>query len=97
MNQEALNFNKKPWPETRTVFKDRDLDSQTARIYRRLLLCPVTNREIVVTMQIFNSTGRVSDLRLVLHPFGVTVNARKLKKGLWEYYLEEIPKCTARR
>lgn len=97
MNQELLDFKKKAWPETREVFPDRDLESQTARIYRRLLVCPVSNRELVVNMGVFNSTGRVSDLRLALHPFGVTVDARRIKKGLWEYSLVEVPKCTAQR
>ena len=63
-------------------------DTQCRRLYERLLEGPVTNAEIVRGLGIFNSTGRVSDLRKALLPYGVDVVAKRIQRGLFEYRLQ---------
>jgi len=83
MTQTALCFSRRP------TAKELGLrpGSQTCRLYERLLEGAVTNAEIVRAMGIFNSTGRVSDLRERLRPFLMDVYSRPVKVGLWEYQL----------
>ena len=61
--------------------------SQNHRIYKRLLDGPTTNAEIVREMGIFNSTGRLSEVREAVRPFLMDVEARRIDKGLWQYQL----------
>ena len=61
--------------------------TQTWNLYERLLQGPVTNAEVVRNMGIFNSTGRASDVRQALKPYLISVEAKKIKQGLWEYQL----------
>jgi hypothetical protein len=71
-------------PKPSEIFKP---GTQNHRLYERLLQGPVTNAEIVREMNVFNSTGRCSDLRQALKPYLISVEARKINKGLWEYRL----------
>ncbi len=57
--------------------------TQTERILEALRKGPLTNADIVRAMNIFNSTGRISDLRKQ----GYRIEARKVRGGLWEYKL----------
>lgn len=61
--------------------------TQNWRLYERLTDGPVTNAEIVRKMGIFNSTGRISDLRRRLQSMGLDVDGRAIDResGLWEY------------
>jgi len=61
--------------------------TQNERLYRRLLEGPVTNAEIVRKMGIFNSTGRLSEIREALKRYLMDVEARRIYKGLWQYRL----------
>jgi len=74
-------------PQPGKIFKP---GSQNYRLYERLLRGPVTNAEIVRQLNIFNSTGRASDIRKALRPYLVDVEARPVtngKDGLWIYRL----------
>jgi hypothetical protein len=62
-------------------------DTQCHRLYERLLEGPITNAEIVRGLGIFNSTGRISDIRAALKPYCVDVVARRIQRGLFEYRL----------
>jgi hypothetical protein len=61
--------------------------SQNYRIYERLLEGPLTNREIVEGMKIYNSTGRAADIRKALKPYLLDVKATRIHDGLFEYKL----------
>jgi hypothetical protein len=60
--------------------------SQNFRVYERLLAGPV---EIVKGMEIFNSTGRASDIRKALKPYLMDVEAKPdpMRTGVWVYKL----------
>jgi hypothetical protein len=62
-------------------------DSQNYRLYERLKDGPVTNAEIVRDHGIFNSTGRASEVREFLAPFGIKLHCVRLHDGLFEYRL----------
>jgi hypothetical protein len=79
MTQTALMFDR---PRPGDLFKP---GSQSYRIYQRLLDGPLTNREIVEGMKIYNSTGRCSDLRKALKPYLLDVKATRIHDGLFEY------------
>jgi hypothetical protein len=54
----------------------------------RLKEGPVTNKEIVLGMGIFNSTGRCSDIRKrVIEPMGLILEAKRVKNQLFEYQI----------
>jgi Helix-turn-helix domain len=55
--------------------------SQAYRLFELLQHGPATNAEIIKDLNIFNYTGRISDLR----EKGINVVARNIRKGLWEY------------
>jgi hypothetical protein len=60
--------------------------TQRHRLLERLKEGPVTNKEIVLGLGIFNSTGRCSDLRKnVLEPIGLSLEAKRVKGALFEY------------
>jgi hypothetical protein len=63
--------------------------SQNFRVYERLLAGPVSNVEIVKGMEIFNSTGRASDIRKALKPYLMDVEAKPdpMRTGVWVYKL----------
>jgi hypothetical protein len=81
MTQTQLAFDK---PRPDDLFKQ---GSQSCRIYERLLCGPVTNREIVEGMKIYNSTGRAADIRKALKPYLLDIKARRIHDGLFEYKL----------
>ena len=81
MTQIILPFDK---PNATDLFKP---GSQAHRIYKRLLQGPVSNREIVEGMKIYNSTGRCSDIRKALKPYLMDVKAVRIKEGLFQYHL----------
>ena len=62
--------------------------TQNNRLYERLLRGPVTNAEIVRDYGIFNSTGRVSEVREYLKPHGIALYCERLHDGLFEYSLK---------
>ena len=70
MTQTALCFDR-PKPEE-LGFKR---DSQTFRLYERILDGPVDNGEIIYRMRIANSTGRISDIRKALRPYLYDIKA----------------------
>jgi hypothetical protein len=80
MTQTSMSFDR-PSPKD-LGFKP---GSQNDRLYRRLLLGPATNAEVVREMGIFNSTGRCADIRRALRPHLMDVAAREIGGGLWEY------------
>lgn len=82
MTQEPLQFDR---PRPRDLF---GFGTQNYRIYERLLQGPVTNAEIVRDMNIFNSTGRVSDIRLRLKPYCMDIEARRVDGSLFRYDLK---------
>jgi len=80
--QTDLNFTR---PRPADLFSE---GSQNDRLYRRLLEGPVTNAEIVRGMGIFNSTGRVSDIRKKLRDYLMDIEAsHDGNKSLWIYKL----------
>ena len=83
MTQGTL-FIERPKPDE--LFKE---GSQNYRLYKRLLDGPVTNAEVVREMNIFNSTGRASDIRKAVKPYLMDVDAKKAPgtKSLWVYRL----------
>lgn len=81
---------------TQTSFLDRpkpeELNfkpgSQNHAVYTALLHGPVTNAEIVRKLGVFNSTGRVSDIRKKLRPYMMDVQATPMGTGgLYVYNL----------
>ena len=67
------------------------LGSQNYRLYERLKEGEVTNAEIVRSMGIFNSTGRIDNIRKRLHGTGWEVKARPVNdNGMWVYSLRRI-------
>ena len=65
--------------------------SQNWRIYERLVEDgAITNAEIVQKMGVFNSTGRISDIRKRLEAEGWTVRSADIGGGLWKYELVQI-------
>lgn len=62
--------------------------TQNYNLYERLLRGEVTNAEIVRQMGIFNSTGRISDIRAALKPHLMDIEASRIKKGLFKYELK---------
>lgn len=58
--------------------------TQNWRLLERLKMGPLTNTQIVRDMNIYNSTGRTSDLRAK----GFNVEGRQIRDGLWEYELK---------
>lgn len=83
MTQTALNFAR---PKPDQLFR---AGSQNFRVYERLLIGPVSNVEIVKGMEIFNSTGRASDIRKALKPYLMDVEAKPdpMRTGVWVYKL----------
>jgi hypothetical protein len=79
--QSSLDFTR---PRPGDLFKP---GSQSYRIYCRLLIGPVTNREIVEEMKIYNSTGRCSDIRKALKPHLMDIEAKRVRDGLFIYEL----------
>ena len=63
--------------------------SQNWQIYERLKNGPVTNSEIIRELNIFNSTGRASEIRRFLREHGLDLIARPLGNGLWQYRLPQ--------
>lgn len=59
--------------------------TQNWRLWERLRQGPVTNAEIVRELNIFNSTGRISEVRQALAGTGWTVDTKWIKRGLFEY------------
>jgi hypothetical protein len=82
MTQTALEFTR---PRPDDLFTP---GSQSFRIYERLLQRPVSNSEIVREMDVFNSTGRISDIRKALKPHLMDVEAKRVRDGLFVYELK---------
>lgn len=61
--------------------------SQNFRLYNRIRKGAVTNAEIVRTHGIFNSTGRISEIRAFLKDHGIKVECERVHDGLFEYRL----------
>lgn len=63
--------------------------SQCWRIYRKLAMYGrVTNRDIRYGLsgaEVFNTTGRCSDIRKFLKPYGIALHSERLRGSLWEY------------
>lgn len=76
-------FNQRPFPPN-----PWKAGTQNFRLYERMKQGPVTNAEIVRTHGIFNSTGRVSDIREFLAPHGIKLHSERLHDGKWEYRLQ---------
>jgi len=81
MNQPGL-FDQRPLPPN--PYK---IGSQCYRLYNRIKEGAVTNAEIVRTHGIFNSTGRISEIREFLAPHGIRLECQRVKDGLFEYHL----------
>jgi hypothetical protein len=66
-----------------------DVGSQNWRIYRRLALYGrVTNRDIRYGLggpEIYNTTGRCSDIRAFLKPHGIALHCERVRGSLFEY------------
>jgi hypothetical protein len=62
--------------------------TQSYLLYERLLRGEVTNSEIVRQMNIFNSTGRISDIRAKIKPYLLDIEATRINKGLFSYKLK---------
>ena len=56
---------------------------QLHKLFNRLLEGPVTNNEIIKELNIFNYTGRLSDIRKA----GYMVEAKRVYRGLYKYIL----------
>ena len=82
MTQQEL-FRPRPSPDK--LFSQ---GSQSYQLYERLLKGETTNAEIVRQMGIFNSTGRISDIRKVLKPYLMDIEATRINKGLFSYRLK---------
>ena len=83
MTQAEINF--ESYPENPFYY-----GSQNWLLYDRLTQGPVTNSEIVRDMGIFNSTGRISDIRRRLQGVGLEVVGEQIQKGLWSYKLKKV-------
>lgn len=81
MTQAELSFDR---PRPGDLFT---AGSQSYRIFERLLQGPVSNSEIVRDMGVFNSTGRISDIRKALKPHLMNVEAKRIRDGLFVYEL----------
>ena len=64
--------------------------TQNWRLLERLRQGPTTNVEIVKDLNIFNSTGRISEVRQGLAETGWTVDSKRIRGGLWEYSVRAI-------
>ena len=62
--------------------------TQSYLLYERLLRGEVTNAEIVRQMNIYNSTGRISDIRAAIKPYLLDIEATRITKGLFKYELK---------
>jgi hypothetical protein len=62
--------------------------SQNYRLYNRIMEGPITNAEIIRTHGIFNSTGRISEIREFLAPHGIKLHCERVHDGLFEYRLQ---------
>ena len=82
MTQKEL-FRQRPAPD-----KLFNPGTQSYRLYEKLLQGEVTNSEIVRQMGIFNSTGRISDIRQTLKPYLMGIEATRINKGLFSYRLK---------
>ena len=82
MTQQEL-FNPRPAPGK--LFSP---GSQKYFLYERLLRGEVTNAEMVRQMGIFNNTARISELREVLKPYLMDIEASRINKGLFSYKLK---------
>ena len=82
MTQQEL-FRPRPSPDK--LFSQ---GSQSYRIYEQLLRGELTNVEIVRGMGVYNSTGRISDIRKVLKPYLLDIEATRVNKGLFKYTLK---------
>jgi len=82
MTQTALDFTR---PRPGDLFTP---GSQNYRLYERLLMGPTSNSFIVRDMLIFNSTGRISDIRKALKPHLMDVEAKRVRDGLFVYELK---------
>jgi len=85
MTQQEL-FHPRPAPDK--LFSP---GTQSYQLYERLLAGEVTNSEIVRQMGIFNSTGRISDIRAKLKPYLMDIEASRIDKGLFKYTLKGQP------
>lgn len=84
MFQSQLNFRERPSPDK--LFTP---DTQNYKLYERLLQQgEITNGEIIYGMRIANSTGRIDDIRKALKPYLITIEASRIKRGLWKYELK---------
>ena len=61
--------------------------SQNHRILSLLQRGPVTNVELVRDHHILKYTGRLSDVRQALRPYGVGINAERVHGGTFIYSL----------
>jgi hypothetical protein len=85
MNQTDLHFDT-PLPDQ--LFRR---GSQNFQLYSELLKGPVTNEHIVRRMGIFNSTGRVSDIRKKIRPYMMDVCASAIGDGgLYVYNIKGV-------
>ena len=73
------------YPTPATLFTP---GTQCYILFERLLRGEVTNSEIVRQMGIFNSTGRISDIRAAIKPYLLDIEASRINKGLWKYNLK---------
>ena len=63
--------------------------SQNYRLLERLKLGPTTNSEIIRLMSIFNSTGRISDVRKHLKSVGYDIVAKPIRNGIYVYQIKD--------
>jgi len=64
--------------------------TQKYRLYERLKVGPVTNVTII-DMKIYNSTGRISEIREYLKPYLFEIDCHSVpgKKGVFEYSISK--------
>lgn len=63
--------------------------SQSWRLYERLKEGPITNIEIIRSMNIVNSTGRASEVREFLEKNGYQLIAQAKGGGVYEYRISK--------
>jgi len=63
--------------------------SQNSRLYERVKLGAVTNGEIIYGMRIANSTGRASEIREFLAPYGFHLDCRRVDGSEFVYEIRE--------
>jgi hypothetical protein len=80
MTQTALSFDAPIFPPN--PYKP---DTQKHRLYESLKSGPISNSHVVRDLGIFNSTGRLSEIREYLMLHGIHLNCRRIKDGLYEY------------